>query len=94
MKKIFSTCLIILFSLLIISCNEEDKVLQPVIVKASTIDQIIPLEDSLVIPVLYPELPNLKKLPISQSKRKFVAVVLPAILVAKYHLEKNRNKLH
>ena len=79
------------------SCSEETnegvKVLVPERIAVSSPDQILPLEDSLVRPVLYLNVPNLENLPVEQSKEKFVAAVLPAILIARYRLNQNLQRV-
>jgi Bax protein len=44
---------------------------------------IAPIADSLVVPYVYVKAVSLKNLPVPQKKRKFFAMMLPAILVAK-----------
>ncbi|MEL7005836.1 MAG: glucosaminidase domain-containing protein [Bacteroidota bacterium] len=93
MKLVFKVCLLIVSLPLLTSCSSNQKELVPVVLKADSIDQILPLEDSLVMPVLYQRIPNLNTVPIATSKEKFIAVVLPAILVAKYNLNKEQQSI-
>lgn len=53
-------------------------------------DEILPVQDTLVRPVLYSQTVSLKSLPVQDKIKKFVDLMLPAILVAKYNLEKKR----
>jgi len=58
-----------------------------------SLDQIIPLSGESVKPILYTNVRGLAKLPVSTSKKKFIAAVLPAILIAKYQVENTRTKI-
>ncbi len=83
----------LLFSLFLTACKEKVKVLEPKTVLLTSADEIVPLEDSLVKPILYQNVPGFKRLTIKESKEKFIAVVLPAVLIAKYHLTSDREKV-
>lgn len=63
------------------------------VVKVESLDQIVPLEDSLVKPILYTHIKGLKHLPVRKAKRKFVAAVLPSILVAKQEVNEYKRRL-
>lgn len=56
-------------------------------------DQITPLENELVKPILYRNVPGLANLPVAQAKKKFIAAVLPAILIAKHQVQTMRTKM-
>lgn len=56
-------------------------------------DQIVPIEDSIVKPILYSKIQGIDTLPINQKKDKFIAAILPAILVAKHRIKKKRNRV-
>ena len=86
MKLLTRISHIILLLLLFAGCREKDKVLAPQVVVLTSVDEIIPLEDSLVQPVLYQQIPSLAGLPVKKSKKRFIAIVLPAVLIARHHL--------
>lgn len=62
-------------------------------IEISSPDQILSLEDSFVRPVLYKNIACLKQLPAGRGKEKFIAAVLPAILITRHRIEERRNKL-
>lgn len=75
------------------ACSDPIKVLQPETVTLTEIDEILPLNDSVVKPVLYQNIPSFEGLPVEKSKEKFIATILPAILIAKHHLETDKNSI-
>lgn len=77
------------------SCGDEKKtpVVKAEIIKVDSINQILPLTDSLVRPLLYTHVSGLDKLPGREARKKFIAVVLPSVLVAKHEIEERRKKL-
>jgi len=75
------------------SCSNGVKVLHPKVIFATEPSQIISLEDSLVAPILYKKLPNLNDMPVDEAKQKFIAAILPAILIAKHHLKEKKEHL-
>jgi Bax protein len=62
-------------------------------IKLISHDQILPVKDPLVKPLLYTNLTGLDKMPVNRAKAKFVAAVLPSILVAKHEIEQRRIKI-
>ena len=62
-------------------------------IRVDSLDQIIPLVDELVKPILYTNVKGLANLPVSTSKKKFIAAVLPAILIAKHQVENTRTRM-
>ncbi len=62
-------------------------------IKVDSLDQISPLEGELVKPILYTNVTGLSLLPVSQAKKKFIAAVLPAILIARHEMETMRTKM-
>lgn len=58
-----------------------------------TVHAIEPLADSLVRPIVYTRAISLAHLPIRTKKQKFIAMVLPAILVAKQQIERDRRDI-
>lgn len=63
------------------------------IVRVDSLDQIVPLENEFVKPILYTNVRGLGKLPTSSAKKKFIAAVLPAILIAKSQIENTRRRI-
>ena len=53
-------------------------------------DQILAVDDSLVRPVIYQNIPALNHLPVPEAKEKFISAVLPAILVVKERIERDQ----
>lgn len=79
-----------------LSCEEDkEKVLalKPAVITVSNPDQILPIEDSLVRPVLYQNIPSLENLPVEEAKKKFIEAVLPAILISKYRIREDRERI-
>ncbi|MCX2744162.1 glucosaminidase domain-containing protein [Mangrovivirga sp. M17] len=89
MNKSFSLLLILIFFFL--SCKEEEKILRTISVEVNSPDDIIEPKDSIVDPILYKNIELLTELSVEQSKEKFIQVVLPAILISKYFIERDRN---
>lgn len=76
--------------LLATSCREKMIVLNTKSIPISGPEDIVPLGDSTAAPILYQNIPSFESLTVDESKEKFIAAVLPAILVAKYRLAKDR----
>lgn len=54
---------------------------------------VAPLSDSLVIPIVYTKTISLENLPVATKKEKFIAMILPSILVAKQQIERSRRDI-
>ncbi len=80
-------------SLLLSACIEKEKVLKPKIISITNVDEVLPLNDSLVSPVLYQNIPDLGKLTVREFKEKFIAIVLPAVLIARHHMALERKQV-
>ena len=63
-------------------------------VHLDSVHKVIPINDSLVIPVLYDSLIITNTAPAQKRKEQFVNQVLPAILIVKYHLENKSKKVN
>jgi Bax protein len=61
--------------------------------RIDSINDIQPITGHLVKPLLYERVVSLKNLPIEKQKQKFIDLMLPAILVAKYNLEQKRIRI-
>ena len=79
--------------ILIGACSEKKLVLQTKEVMLESPEQIFPLGDSTARPILYRNIPSFESLTVDQSKEKFIAAVLPAILVSKYRMNQDREKV-
>lgn len=75
------------------ACAEKVTVLQTETVSLNSPQEVIPLEDTLVKPVVYNHIPDFNNLPVPLKKEKFIATVLPGILVAKYQIEQDRARI-
>ena len=51
---------------------------------------ILPLQSEQVSPVAYTDVKSLQQLPIAEKKEKFIAMLLPAVLIAKQQLNERR----
>ena len=51
------------------------------------------IEDSLVVPILYSDVQLLNKLNITTRKKKFIDVILPAILIYRYRLAQKQEQI-
>lgn len=58
-----------------------------------TPDDIHPIDDSFVVPVIYTKTISLNNLPVADKKKKFFEMMLPAILVSKAKLDKTLEKV-
>ncbi len=75
--------LIALLSLLLVDGFIETERVRTIEKSISSPKDIMPISDSLVVPYVYVKAISLNNLPVVQKKRKFFAMMLPAILVAK-----------
>lgn len=62
-------------------------------IRIDSLDQVIPLEDSLVKPIVYTHLAGFDNLQQEKAKSKFISAVLPAILIAKHKIETTKRKI-
>jgi Bax protein len=62
-------------------------------IRIDSLDQIRPLDGELVKPILYTNVSGLSGLPVPQAKKKFIAALLPAILIARHQIETTRIKI-
>lgn len=79
--------------LAVAACSEKKLVLQTKEVVLESPDQILPLGDTTAQPILYRNIPSFESLTVDESKEKFIAAVLPAILVSKYRMNQNRDSV-
>ncbi|XOV90945.1 MAG: glucosaminidase domain-containing protein [Bacteroidota bacterium] len=80
--------------LLLFGCSEEKKrVLEPVLAEVIDVNDIIPITDSLVAPILYKNIGGFDTLTVQENKEKFIATILPAILIVKYRIRQDLIKI-
>jgi Bax protein len=72
--------------------NQEVK-LDPVHIEAIEFADVISINDSLVPPIVYRSIPDLKKLTIPQRKKAFVDIVLPSILLVQDRIDTDRIRI-
>ncbi|MEZ5082994.1 MAG: hypothetical protein R2750_06050 [Bacteroidales bacterium] len=75
------------------ACSSGEKKLNIQFIALSSVNDIYIPADSLVIPVTYDTLLTLEDLPVKKRKQKFIALVLPSILIARFHLENDLNRV-
>lgn len=90
MKNLFTYCLI---ALIFSACKEGKKVLKTETISLTDTKQIVNLHDSLVKPIIYQNIPSFQNLPKEEAKEKFIATILPGILIAKYNLAENQQRI-
>lgn len=85
---------VFIFTLLFSGCEHRDNSgIHTEIVKVDSLDQIQLLENSFVKPVIYTHISGLEHLPVPKAKAKFIAAILPSILIAKHQIERYRGKI-
>lgn len=94
MKLFFFKVLMGITLLIIVVGCEKKRVLQTVSIKVASLSQIVIIKDSLVKPIIYSEVSGLEKLPISDLKKTFISIILPAVLIAKHQLAEDQGKIH
>ena len=73
--------------------EEESQPFTPVLLEISSLEDIKPLTDSLVKPFLYYNVGGFDTLTVQENKEKFIAVVLPAILIVKHRIRQDLRKV-
>lgn len=85
----YSWIILVLF----FSCGEKVKRLQVETIALNDTTHVVLLEDSLVKPILYNNIPDLSGLPVTESKQKFFAITLPSVLIARHHISTTRDSI-
>lgn len=85
----------VFFSMLFFfSCQQEkSEVLMVEYRTLQDLEGIYTINDSIVPPILYNNVFSLKELDLVERKKRFIDLMLPSILVAKYQIERDREKL-
>lgn len=85
----------IIFSLLIliIACGRPDAELKIIFSDAQYPDEIVPVKDSIVKPVVYNNPVNLQEVGYYERKQAFVDLFLPSILIVRYKLNRQLERV-
>ena len=87
---------IFLFPLVLPCCGGEDgfeKYVDVQYVRVDSEDDILPLDGKLVKPLVYTDIIDLGELPAQMRKRKFIQLMLPAILIVNNYIEGVRRRV-
>ncbi len=77
----------------ILGCKEEkERAIEPVFIEINHVSDIVPV-DTMVKPILYRNIGGFDTLSIQENKDKFVAAILPAILITRYRINKDLGKI-
>jgi Bax protein len=80
-------------ALLLFREKDAPAVLVPKTVRVLSESDILPVDDSLVAPVIYDSVHFLDELPHDIRKQKFIEVLLPAILIVQHKVDLQRRRL-
>ncbi len=64
-----------------------------IVVKDASVDSILPISDSIIQPVVYTNVPNLKHVESKQRTEKFIDLMLPSVLLAQEKMSLKRQKI-
>ncbi len=78
---------------LTLACGEKVQKLKVETITLGDTAKVVLLEDSLVRPIQYHNIPDFSGLPVAESKETFIAITLPAILIARYHISQTRDSI-
>ena len=67
--------------------------ISPVKISPKNCNDVVKIDTPLVKPIIYTKSVKLDKVSIAQKKKIFIDMMLPSILIAKYHLEKDKQHL-
>lgn len=81
---------------LLISCGDHGKnlKLKTEYIKVDSLEQLIPVRDSLVRPVIYLNVSGFEHPSFNEVKSTFISLVLPSILIAKHNIKVRRDRLY
>lgn len=68
--------------------------LEPVRIEAIEFADVVAINDSLVPPIVYKRIPDLKKLSIAERKKAFIDIVLPSVLLVQDRITMDRNRIN
>ena len=85
----------LIISNVLISCNKQDYPYEIRVqnIHLDSLSQVIPIEDSLVVPALYDTLLINNLSTISEKKQQFIYQVLPAILIVKFREQQKFDRI-
>ncbi|NJM25145.1 MAG: hypothetical protein HC859_06230 [Bacteroidia bacterium] len=90
----YSFICLLLVSGVLAGCNKKKTyTVKMETVDVSSFDDILPLTDTLVKPIVYNRLPSFGNLPVKKIKSKFIAATLPSILIAKHQYATNQQRV-
>lgn len=92
MPRLSKIMIALSLTVLLSRCGDKTE-LRPIKIKVDSLSQIQLLNDSLVKPIIYTGVTGLEKQPVDLAKKMFLAVILPAVLIAKHHVWQEREKL-
>ncbi len=84
---------VVIFLVFILLWGCVHKKVKPVYKPLETPEEIVPVADSVVPPIVYEKAVSLKPVPLSVRKQKFVGLMLPAILVAMHNRAEVNNRV-
>jgi len=68
--------------------------LEPVRIEAVEFADVVAISDSLVPPIVYKRIPDLKKLSIDERKKAFIDIVLPSVLLVQDRIRIDRDRIN
>lgn len=86
--------LMILTAVVVYRYNNRVIKLEPVRVEAIEFADVVSISDSLVPPIVYKRIPDLKVLGIAERKKAFIDIVLPSVLLVQDRVETDRNRIN
>jgi Bax protein len=90
MKRLLTYCFV---GFILSACSDGKKVLKTETILLTNANQIVLMKDSLVKPIVYQNIPSFDHLSTTEAKEKFIATILPGILIAKFHLSLDQEKV-
>jgi len=85
--------LMILTAFLVYQYSNQDIILDPVHIEAIEFADVVSIDDSLVPPIVYKSIPDLKVLTVADRKKAFVDIVLPSVLLVQERISTDRNRI-
>ena len=93
-RTFLQTALVLMvLAIILTNCGEEKKAFEPVLLEINTLEDVVPITDSIVKPFLYHNVGGFDTLSVEENKEKFIAVVLPAILIVKHQLRQDLKRV-
>jgi Bax protein len=86
--------LMIFAAVIVYRYNNKVIKLEPVRIDAIEFADVVSISDSLVPPIVYKRIPDLKVLDVPERKKAFIDIVLPSILLVQDRIETDRNRVN